>query len=157
MTSNTGKSVIYNRALVLYFAWNAAIWLPWGITCLLMPGVLSGEAIPDFAVFDLGNAVARTEVIAMYGGLQIAIGLLALVAIFRPDHRPTALLFYVMAMSCFSLARLYGLRVTDSSDLLAFGFTLTTDNYNQMALGMYELPAMLFAWILLLLKPGHRG
>jgi hypothetical protein len=148
---------MYNRALVLYFAWNAAVWIPWGITCLLMPGVLSGEALPDFAIFDLGNSVARTEVMAMYGGLQIAIGLLALVAIFRPEHRATTLLFYVIAMSCFALARLYGIRVAGVSETLAFGFTLTTENYNQMALGMYEVPAMLFAWALLFLKPGQRA
>lgn len=157
MNAISGKSVVYDRALVLFFVLNAAIWVPWGVTCLFMPQALSGEVLPGLAVFDLGDAVARTEVRAMYGGLQIAIGLLALTAIFKPVHRATTLLFYVMALSCIALSRIFGLVVADSVEIFAFGLTLTTQNYNQMALGMFEVPNLLFAWTLFLTPPGSRA
>jgi Domain of unknown function (DUF4345) len=153
---NTKKSAVltfYNRALVVFFALNGLLWVIWGIICLFTPQAWSGEVIPGMAVFDLGEAVARTEVRAMYGGLQIAIGLLALVAIFRPEHRATTLLFYVLALSGLALSRLYGIMLEDSSELIAFGITVTSDNYNQVGLGMYEGPNFLFAWALFLTRP----
>jgi hypothetical protein len=144
---------LYNAALVFFFALNALVWIPWGAICLFMPQAWSGAVIPGMTVFDLSEAVARTEVRAMYGGLQIAIGLLALVAIFKPAHRATALLFYVRALSGLALSRLYGLFLEGGDEFFAFGTTVTGDNYNQMGLGMYEFPHFLFAWALFLTRP----
>ena len=153
MTTKPRNSIVYNRALVVFFALNGLLWVIWGITCLLAPQAWSGDVIPGMAVFDLTEAVARTEIRAMYGGLQIAIGLLAVVAIFRPEHRATTLLLYVMALSGLALSRLYGLILEDSNELIAFGITLTSENYNQMGLGMYEFPHLVFAWVLFLTEP----
>ena len=144
---------IHNRALVLFFALNALIWIPWGVICLFMPQAWSGQVIPGMTVYDLSEAVARTEVRAMYGGLQIAIGLLALIAIFKPAHRATALLFYVMALCGLALSRMYGLLMEGSDQLIAFSIAVTGDNYNQVGLGMYEFPHFLFAWALFLTRP----
>jgi hypothetical protein len=146
------NSNIYNRALILFFSLNSLVWIPWGIICLFTPEAWSGQVIPGMTVFDLSHAVARTEVRAMYGGLQIAIGLLALIAIFKPRHRETALLFYVMALSGLALSRVYGLVMEGSTEIIRFGFTVTADNYNQVGLGMYEFPNFLFAWALFLTK-----
>jgi Domain of unknown function (DUF4345) len=150
MNKDSVKSEFYNRALVIFFALNALVWGPWGIICLFRPEAWAGAVIPGMTVFDLSQAVARTEVRAMYGGLQIAIGLLALIAVFKPMHRATALLFYVMALSGLALSRVYGLVVEGSSELIRFSFTVTADNYNQVGLGMYEFPNFLFAWVLFL-------
>jgi hypothetical protein len=146
------NSKIYNRALVLFFLLNSLVWIPWGIICLFMPQAWSGDVIPGMTVFDLSQAVARTEVRAMYGGLQIAIGLLTLIAVFKPRHRETTLLFYVMALSGLALSRMYGLVTEGNSEIIRFGFTVTADNYNQVGLGMYEFPNFLFAWALFLTK-----
>jgi len=153
VTRNSEVSTFYNRALVVFFALNGLLWLIWGIICLFTPQAWSGEVIPGMEVFNLSEAVARTEVRAMYGGLQIAIGLLALVAIFKPAHRATTLLFYVMALSGLALSRIYGLILEDSSELIVFGINVTSDNYNQVGLGMYEGPNFLFAWALFLTRP----
>ena len=146
-------SKFYNRALLIFFALNALVWIPWGVICLFIPEAWSGQVIPGMTVFDLSLAVARTEVRAMYGGLQIAIGLLALIAIIKPRHRETALLFYVMALSGLALSRIYGLIVEGSEDIVMFSIAVTGDNYNQVGLGMYELPYFLFAWALFLTRP----
>ena len=153
MTARNNNATLHTRALVLFFALNGGLWLIWGTICLFTPQAWSGEVIPGMEVFDLSEAVARTEVRAMYGGLQIAIGLLALVAIFKPAHRATALLFYVMALSGLSLARLYGIVLEDSAEIISFGIDISADNYNQVGLGMYEGPHALFAWVLFLTRP----
>lgn len=144
---------IHNAALLLFFALNALVWIPWGIICLMTPEAWSGAVIPGMTVYDLSEAGARIEVRAMYGGLQIAIGLLALIAIFRPAHRATALLFYVMALSGLALSRMYGLYVEGSEDMLQFSTEVRSDNYNQVGLGMYEFPHFVFAWALFLTRP----
>jgi hypothetical protein len=143
---------IYNRLLVLFFALNGLVWLPWGIICLFAPQAWSGQVIPGMEVFDLASATARTEVRAMYGGLQMAIGLLALIAILKPRHRDTALLFYVLALGGLALSRLYGLVLEHSEHILLFSLTVTKETYNPIGLAMYELPNFIFAAILLVIR-----
>ena len=62
-----------------FLAANSMFWLPWGLVNLIKPKSWSGEVIPGLEVYDLSSSVARTEVRAMYGGLQMAIGIAALV------------------------------------------------------------------------------
>jgi hypothetical protein len=138
--------------LVLFFALNGLVWLPWGIICLFAPQAWSGQVIPGMEVFDLASATARTEVRAMYGGLQMAIGLLALIAIFRPRHRDTALLFYVLALGGLALSRMYGLVLENSESIFVFSLNMTKETYNQIGLAMYEFPNFIFAVILLLIR-----
>jgi len=157
MTTQNNKVTLHTRALILFFALNGLLWFIWGIICLVTPQAWSGAVIPGMEVFDLGEAVARTEVRAMYGGLQIAIGLLALIAIFKPAHRATALLFYVLALSGLALSRLYGIVLEDSAEFVRFSIDVSADNYNQVGLGMYEGPNFLFAWVLFLTRPESRA
>lgn len=143
------KTSLYNRLLIAFLAYSALIWIVWGGICLFMPEAWSGKVIPGMEVFDLSNATARTEVRAMYGGLQLAIGLLALIAIFKPQHRPTALLFYVLALSGLALSRLYGLVSEGSEQLFVFSLNgVTRETYNQVGLAMYEFPSFIVAWAL---------
>jgi hypothetical protein len=51
---------------------NSLFWLPWGFINLVWPKSWAGEVITGMDVYDLSSAVARTEVRAMYGGLQMA-------------------------------------------------------------------------------------
>ena len=149
---------IYDRALILFLAFNALIWIPWGAICLLKPEAWSGQVIPGMEVFDLSDAVARTEVRAMYGGLQMAIGMLALIAVFKPQHRDTTLLFYVLALSGLALSRLAGLVIEGSADIFVFSMNgVTKETYNQIGLAMYEFPSFIVAWVLLLTKYFSKG
>lgn len=70
----------------LFLAANALLWLLYGLYCLAQPSFLA-EAAGVVATSPTGI----TELRAMYGGLQAAIGALALVATFRHDLVRTAL------------------------------------------------------------------
>ncbi len=88
---------------------NSLFWLPWGLINLIKPKSWSGEVIPGMKVYDLSSPVARTEVRAMYGGLQMAIGIAALVGATREKHRDSALVFFGLALTGLSLCRLGGM------------------------------------------------
>jgi hypothetical protein len=150
-----GSSVfhnIHNKALLLFFFMNLFFWGLWGSICLVMPGAWSGEVIPGMNIYDLSQAAARTEVRAMYGGFQIAVGLLALTAIIKPNHRETALLFFVIALTALVIARLLGLAIEGSEKYLIFSTNLNAESYNQVGLAMYEVPYCIFSWILFLTR-----
>ena len=99
----------WHRVLTQAFLFvNSLFWLPWGLINLIRPESWSGEVIPDLDVYDLSSAVARTEVRAMYGGLQMAIGIFALLGAFRPKYRDAALVFFVLALTGLARAALAG-------------------------------------------------
>lgn len=152
MKNNNMTSGIHTKALLLFFFMNFFFWGLWGGICLVIPEAWSGQVIPGMNVYDLSSAVARTEVRAMYGGFQIAVGLLALIAMIKPSHRETALLFYVIALTALVISRIAGLVVEGSETIFVFSTNLNSENYNQVGLAMYELPYCLFAWVLYLTK-----
>ena len=143
----------HRRITKLFLVSNSLFWLPWGLLNLIKPKSWSGEVIPGLDVYDLSSPVARTEVRAMYGGLQMAIGTAALVGAARDEHRDSALGFFVLALSGLSLCRLGGMVAEGESSYLSFGTKIPPGKYNQVGLAMYELPNMVFAWMLFLLRP----
>lgn len=146
---------VHRLLIRVFLATNALFWLPWGLVNLIWPESWAGEVIPGMNVYDLSSAVARTEVRAMYGGLQMAIGMFALLGAFRPRYRDSAFLFFVLALTGLALCRLGGMIVEGESRYLSFSTTIAPGQYNQVGLAMYELPSMLVAWALFLL--GSRG
>ena len=92
----------HRRITKLFLVSNSMFWLPWGLLNLIKPKSWSGEVIPSLDVYDLSSPVARTEVRAMYGGLQMAIGTAALDRSGRDEHRDSALGFFVLALSGLS-------------------------------------------------------
>jgi len=64
------------RGVLLF---SVVVWLPYGIYCFFVP-----EVLEEGAGLVARTPTAMTEVRAMYGGLQIAIGGLALAALLRP-------------------------------------------------------------------------
>jgi uncharacterized protein DUF4345 len=113
----------------------------------------AGDVIPGMEVFDLSGGVARTEVRAMYGGLQMAIGVFALVGAFRSKHRESAFLLFLLALTGLVLCRLSGMIAEGDSTYLSFSTVIAPGKYNQVGLGMYELPNCVLAWALFLLRP----
>ena len=137
----------------VFLATNSLFWLPWGLINFFWPESWSGAVIPNMDVYDLSSAVARTEVRAMYGGLQMAIGVFALVGAFRARHRDSALVFFVLALTGLSLCRLAGMALEGERTYLSFTSAIAPGQYNQVGLAMYELPNMILAWLLFLLRP----
>ena len=88
----------------LFLALSAALWLLYGAYCLLVPGSLV-EAAGVVAT----TATATTELRAMYGGLQIAIGVLALLGCLRGSLTRTALIALATLAAGLGSARLFGL------------------------------------------------
>ena len=79
------------KAVKIYLAINACIWLPYAAVCTVYP-----ELLAVLGVFEQSSWVAAVEVRAMYGGAQLAIGLFALIALLRPRHSSSALLFLTL-------------------------------------------------------------
>ena len=148
---------LHRRLTQVFLVANSLFWLPWGLINLIWPQSWSGEVIPNMNVYDLSSAVARTEVRAMYGGLQMAIGIFALLGAFRPKYRDSALVFFTLALTGLALCRLGGMIVERESTYLSFSRAIAPGQYNQVGLAMYELPNMILAWVLFVLRPRRAG
>lgn len=86
----------------VFLALSALVWLPYGLFCLFNPGFLT-----EAAGVSATSATGTTELRAMYGGLQAAVGLFAGAALVRPDLVRAAL-----TMLLFLTAGLGGARIT---------------------------------------------
>ena len=148
---------LYRRLTQVFLLANSLFWLPWGLINLIWPESWSGEVIPNMNVYDLSSAVARTEVRAMYGGLQMAIGIFALLGAFRLQYRDAAFLFFTLALTGLALCRLGGMIVEGEGSYLSFTAAIPPGQYNQVGLAMYELPNMILAWVLFVLRPRRAG
>ena len=71
----------------IFLGLNALLFIGYGLLCLVWPSVVA-----DQTGMALTTGVASAEVRAMYGGLQTAIGLLALLALLRPGTQAAVLL-----------------------------------------------------------------
>ena len=108
----------------------------YGLVCLFVPATLA-----DLTGMGLASEVAEVEVRAMYGGLQFAVGALALAAALRPELERTALITF-----CFLFAGLAGGRL--------FGIVLASDagSYN-LAACAFELASLALSFVLLRRRP----
>lgn len=84
------------------------LWLPYGLYCFVQPGFLA-EAAGVAAT----NPTGSTELRAMYGGLQIGIGALALAALLRADLVRPALLALAFLAGGLGGSRLLGAALDD--------------------------------------------
>jgi hypothetical protein len=116
----------------IFLALSALLWLPYGIYCLLVPGSLA-EAAGVVAT----SATGTTELRAMYGGLQAAIGTLALVGVVRGSMTRTALIAIGLLAAGLGSARLLGV-VIDG------GFS----SYTGMGLALEWTSALVCRWLL---------
>ena len=87
----------------LFLLFSAVVWLPYGLYCLAHPGFLR-EAAGIVSESPTGS----TELRAMYGGLQAAVGALSLAGFLRRDlQRPALVMLGALAAGLFS-ARVCG-------------------------------------------------
>ena len=116
----------------IFLVLSALLWLPYGLYCWLYPSALAEAAGVAFQ-----SPTGSTELRAMYGGLQAALGVLALFgALLRSWVRP-ALVAIAFATAGLGSARLAG-------TLLDGGLS----SYTTMALG-FEFASAVIALVLL--------
>lgn len=87
----------------IFLGISVLIWLPYGIYCFLVPGSLA-----DSAGVVATSGTGSTELRAMYGGLQAAIGVLALAGFMRDRFVTPALMTIGLLTSGLFLTRLLG-------------------------------------------------
>lgn len=107
------------------------MWLPYGLLCLAKPSFLEGAAGVAAT-----TATGTVELRAMYGGLQVAIGVLCLLGCISSSWQRNALTTLGMLTAGLGLARLAGvaaggglssytaaaLAIESASTVLAFTF-----------------------------------
>ena len=96
-------------AVRIFLAAMSIVWLPYGLYCFLDP-----NALRALAGVTATSPTALTELRAMYGGLQAAIGALTLTATVRPRLERPALIMLASLLPGLASARLLGL-VLDGS------------------------------------------
>ena len=116
----------------VFLVLSALLWLPYGLYCLLVPHSLA-EAAGVAATTPTGI----TELRAMYGGLQAAIGTLALVGAIRGSVTRSALVAIGTLTLGLGSARLLGA-------LIDGGFS----SYTGMGLGFEWTSALVSRWLL---------
>jgi hypothetical protein len=116
----------------VFLGLSALLWLPYGVFCFVEPSALAGSA------WVAANApTGVVELRAMYGGLQIALGALAGMAVWRPALVRPALI--ALAFLCSGLF---------SARLLGAGLSRDLSSYTAMALGFELVSAALALWLL---------
>ena len=90
-------------AIRAFLVVSVLVWLPYGLYCLLVPGFLA-EGAGVAATSPTGS----TELRAMYGGLQAAVGVMALAALRWPELRRPYLLLIAFLAGGLGFARLVG-------------------------------------------------
>ena len=99
-----------------YLLFTVIVWLPWGLLCIFdVSGI--ADIIGVVGVTPSGNSDLR----AMYGGVQTAVGLMAVWALYDARFFRNFLINLAFVGSCLALSRTYGLFVDDSSTGYTWG------------------------------------
>jgi hypothetical protein len=93
-----GKIVLAITAIAL---------ISYGLVCFFFPEIPAG-----YIGFDLTNADARIEVVAMYGGLEVGVGLFCLLGLLKPELYKASLLFVILGLGGIAIGRIFGLVLT---------------------------------------------
>jgi hypothetical protein len=109
----------------IFLVLSALLWLPYGVYCFAQPGSLAEAAGVAFQ-----SPTGSTELRAMYGGLQVAIGALAGLAAWRPALlERSALLAIAFLTAGLGTARLLGVAIDggfSSYTAMGLGFEFTS-------------------------------
>ena len=101
----------------IFLALMGIAFAPYGLFCLVSP-----QSVAGLTGMVLPNATALTEVRAMYGGLQVGLGLLFIDFAIRKRFVETGLVVLVVMLGSLALARGFGLFIDGFSSYNAFAF-----------------------------------
>ena len=119
---------------------NGLTFIIYGLACAFDPSLPAG-----YIGMELGQAGGHVEFLAMYGGLQAALGIFFLYCGLHSSSRKAGLKCLALFLGGLGLARLVGL------------LTHGVDNYN-LAAACYELGVALLAlWALKILTPAAQN
>ncbi len=118
-----------------YLVLTLFVWLPWGLQCIFNTGNIA-DVIGVTSLHPTGN----TDIRVMYGGVQLAVGLMAALALYDRKHFEKTLWSLAFLGSCMALSRFYGLIVDGSGTVYTWGVL----GYETFA------GASAIAWLLLL-------
>lgn len=94
--------------MTVFLVLEALVWLPYGLYLVFAPTFLTTATEGGLL---MQNAAGLTEIRAMYGGLQAAIGALCVMALLRPRYVRPALTTVAFLTTGLFAARLYGVSV----------------------------------------------
>jgi len=115
----------------------ALIFIPYGLYCLVVPGMLAGAA-----GVSASTGTGTIELQAMYGGLQTSVGVMCLLGVFRASVADAAMLALLFIFAGLAVVRV-------SLGLSQGEFT----GYNTFAM-IFESASLLFlGWYILLHRP----
>jgi len=119
-------------------------WTALGLWCAANPQLLA-----ELAGLGMTHWSARVEVRAMYGGVQLALGVFTLLGAMRPaTYGRPALLLNALTITLLALLRAVGLTAEGQGLQLPAG--AGPQSWNAMALWFFELPLAIISWLLLL-------
>ena len=99
-----------------YLILTTLVWLPWGVFC-----IFNLQGIESIIGVNAVNGNGQSDIRAMYGGVQTAIGLMAVLALFDRRYFPNLVFTLAIVGSCLALSRSYGLVVDGSATAYTFG------------------------------------
>jgi hypothetical protein len=127
---------------------TALVWCGYGAWLLVDPKGLA------YTGLDFPHWSVTVEVVAMYGALELALGVFTLIALLRPrDSMRPAMLLWALLYSALVLGRVYGILAWDGTFAVTFGGG--PESYNAGALFFLELPSAVLFWASLWLTRDH--
>ena len=99
-----------------YLIFTVLVWLPWGLICVFDTGMIA-EIIGVTSTSPSGTSDLR----AMYGGVQTAVGLMAALALYDTQYFRNLCFTLALVAGCLALSRTYGLIVDGSSTVYTWG------------------------------------
>ena len=121
----------------IFLGLSVFLWLPYGMYCVFFPEYLAGAA-----GVAAGSATGTTEIRAMYGGLEAALGVMCLYALARPAFARSAALALCFVLSGLFLARLLGFILDDSASNYTYGTLVFESTYAIAAGFMAREPSL---------------
>ena len=115
---------------------TAAIWICYGSWLFFDPRGLT------YAGFELNHWSAIVEVQAMYGLVEVMLGVFALLGVVKPErYMHSALLLWFMIYSALVVGRIVGIMQWGGSFSMTFGPEGLPDSYNAGAMYFLEIPS----------------
>lgn len=108
----------------IFLGLSVLLWLPYGLFCIFTP-----EYLAEAAGVAATTATGTTEIRAMYGGLEAALGVLCVFALVRPEYAHTAATALCFVLAGLFLARFVGFVIDGSGSQYTYGTLVFESTY----------------------------